>query len=70
MVRRPSHAALPGAEGLSLGAQEIVEGLSGDEVDPRLIIAGGRRTRAAARGAAVPRYQASKGGLDDDDDDE
>ena len=49
---------------------EVVKGLSGDEVDPDLIIAGGRRSRrgrAQFGSGSKYQYQAKK---DDDDDDE
>ena len=49
---------------------EVVKGLSGDEVDPNLIIAGGRRSRrgrAQFGSGSKYQYQAKK---DDDDDDE
>eukprot|EP00887_Chlorella_sp_A99_P007426 scaffold2.g7426.t1 len=48
---------------------EILEGLSGDEVDPSLIIAGGRRARRGRPGAtgSAPRYTA-EAKLDSDED--
>ena len=52
---------------------EVVKGLSGDEVDPNLIIAGGRRSRRgrAQFGAGSKyQYQAKNGDNGDDDDDE
>ncbi len=49
---------------------QILEGLSGDEVDPNLIVAGGRRGRAAGGGAgpSKPKYTA-QAQLDSDEDD-
>ena len=52
---------------------EVVNGLSGDEVDPNLIIAGGRRSRrgrAQFGSGSKYQYQAKKDDDDDDDDDE
>lgn len=37
---------------------QIIEGLSGDEVDPNLIVAGGRRGRGGA-GPSKPKYTAA-----------
>ena len=50
----------------------MVKGLSGDEVDPNLIIAGGRRSRRGrAQFGAGSKYQyQAKNGNDDDDEDE
>ena len=52
---------------------EVVKGLSGDEVDPNLIIAGGRRSRrgrAQFGTGSKYQYQAKNGDNGDDDDDE
>jgi len=48
---------------------QILEGLSGDEVDPNLIVAGGRRGRGGARdaGPSKPKYTAAAQ-LDSDED--
>lgn len=50
---------------------EDVKGLSGDEVDPNLIIAGGRRSRrgrAQFGSGSKYQYQAKNGDGDDDED--
>ena len=52
---------------------EIIAGLSGDEVDPGLIIAGGRggrRGRGAAGGGAPPRAKYQKQAALESDEDE
>ncbi len=52
---------------------EVVKGLSGDEVDPGLIIAGGRRSRrgrAQFGSGSKYQYQAKNDADDDDDEDE
>jgi len=49
---------------------EIVEGLSGDEVDHHLIIPGGRGTRRGRGGPAKPQFNfkpAKRDGSDSDD---
>ena len=48
---------------------EVVKGLSGDEVDPNLIIAGGRRSRRG-RGGSGGNYKYQAENDDDDEDDE
>ena len=50
---------------------EVVKGLSGDEVDPNLIIAGGRRSRRGrAQFGSGSKYQYQAGNDDAEDDDE
>ena len=50
---------------------EVVKGLSGDEVDPNLIIAGGRRSRRGrAQFGSGSKYQYQAGNDDGEDDDD
>ena len=49
------------------GRFEILEGLSGDEVDPALIISGGRRARRSGASTSRPKYTAAAQ-LDSDED--